>query len=227
MSLPQNHGKPRQFRILDFRFWILVTLLSIAQSASAHKMEVAEDVAGTFHIEPHDSPRAGVSAPAWIALTHKGGKLIPLQECNCKLAIYAEPHSESSPPLLQPALKAVSADESQNIIGSDITFPKPGAYHVELTGKPVDGKSFHPFELAFAVTVAQGAPVATSSPNQAQVTPTPNQIVESQQERESKSTPVPFYLVSFLAAAAVIGSLFFVLQRRKGSGGGGDRGSGG
>jgi len=213
MSHPQTHAKPTH-RILDFRFWILVILLSIAQSASAHKIEVAEDVAGTLHIEPNDSPRTGVSAPAWIALTHKGGKLIPLQECNCKLAVYAEPHSKTSPPLLQPALRAVSAEQSQKII-SDITFPKPGAYQVELTGKPVDGKSFRPFELAFPVTVAQGAPVATSNPKQAQVNPTPNQIVESQQEPESKSTPVPFYLV-ILAAAAVIGSLFFVLQRRKG-----------
>ncbi len=222
---------PFKLSHLDVRHLsILALIITIGVSiypASAHKVKVAEDVGGTLHLEPHDTPLAGVPSQAWIALTHKGGKAIALSECNCQLAVYATPHAPGTPPLLQPTLKPVSAERNKSIPGADITFPQPGAYQLQLTGKPVNGESFHPFDLKFDVTVAQGSPVATTSPNQVEVTPSPNQVVESQQEKASKSNSLPFYLVSFLAAAAVIGSLLFGLQRRRKSGGRGQGESGG
>ncbi len=208
---------------------ILISTIAFSIPVSAHKVEVAEDVGGTLHLEPHDTPQAGIPSQAWIALTHKGGKAIALSECNCQLAIYATPHPPGTPALLQPTLKPVSAERYQNIPGAEITFPQPGAYQLQLTGKPVDGKSFHPFNLKFDLTVAQGAPVATTSSNRAPVNPTPNQInqapvnstptpiqrVESQQQQANESTPLPFFVAGFLATTAVIGSVFVVLQRRK------------
>ena len=120
----------------------------------AHKIEIAEDVGGTLHIQPNDNPRAGEAVVAWFALTRKGGQVIPLKQCNCQLAIYTEPDSGNSAALLKPALKPVSAERYQGIPGAEIKFPKPGAYQLRLSGKPALGAKFKPFQLNFNVTVA-------------------------------------------------------------------------
>ncbi|MBD2385476.1 hypothetical protein H6G32_08660 [Cylindrospermum sp. FACHB-282] len=139
--------------------FLLVILIIPFHPASAHTVKIAADVGGTLHIEPNDNPRAGELAQAWFALTRKGGKVLPLEECNCQLAIYAEPHSPGEPALIEPPLKPVKAERYQGTPGAEIIFPKPGAYQLQLNGKPATGKSFQPFELKFAVTVAAGKPV--------------------------------------------------------------------
>lgn len=138
---------------------ILVISVTNIPAAEAHKVQTATDVGATLHIEPNDNPRAQEPAKAWFALTRKGGKVIPLAECNCQLAVYSEPHKPGERPLLVPSLKPLTAERYQGIPGAEITFPKPGAYQLQLSGKPVTKGSFQPFELKFAVTVA--APVST------------------------------------------------------------------
>ena len=124
----------------------------------AHKVEIAEDVGGSLHIEPNDNPRAGEAVVAWFALTRKGGQVIPLKQCNCQLAIYTEPHADNSPALLKPPLKPFAAERYHGIPGAEITFPKPGAYQLRLSGKPALGAKFKPFQLNFNVTVAASTP---------------------------------------------------------------------
>lgn len=139
--------------------WLLLLLvgtLTTISPASAHKVQIAKDVGGTIHIEPNDNPQAGKAALTWIALTRKGGQIIPLQQCNCQLAVYSEPRTPGTSPLLQPSLKPVSAEKYKGVPGSDIVFPKPGAYQLELKGTPKAGASFKPFVLNFKVTVASG-----------------------------------------------------------------------
>lgn len=136
--------------------WLFLTIL-IATPVAAHEVETAQDVGGTFHIEPNDAPRAGKKEVAWFALTRRGGKLIPLEQCDCKLAIHAEPHKEGSPPLLEPPLKAISKERYQGIPSAEIVFPKAGAYELEMSGAPKAGADFQPFELNFEVNVAPGA----------------------------------------------------------------------
>ena len=137
--------------------WLLLIILAtgaIATPAIAHKVEISGDVGGTIHLEPDDNPQAGKATLAWIALTRRGGQTIPLQQCNCQLAVYAEPRQKDAKPLLQPSLKAVTAEKYQGIPGAEIVFPKPGAYQVELKGTPKAGANFKPFQLNFDVTVA-------------------------------------------------------------------------
>ncbi|MEH2166355.1 MAG: hypothetical protein V7K41_06725 [Nostoc sp.] len=134
----------------------LVISITNLYPAFAHKVEVAGDVGGTLHIEPNDNPRAGEPSQAWFALTRRGGKVIPLSQCNCQLAVYAEPYAAGEPPLLEPQLEPVAAERYQGIPGADITFPKPGIYELQLNGKPVSGARFKPFEFKFEVTVAGG-----------------------------------------------------------------------
>ncbi|MEH1944765.1 MAG: hypothetical protein V7L01_31745 [Nostoc sp.] len=135
----------------------LVISITNLSPASAHKVEVAGDVGGTLHVEPNDNPRAGEPSQAWFALTRRGGRVIPLSQCNCQLAVYAEPYAAGEPPLLEPELKPVAAERYQGIPGAEVVFPKPGIYELQLNGKPVSGARFKPFEFKFEVTVAGGS----------------------------------------------------------------------
>ena len=134
----------------------LVILGLLAAPVAAHTVKVSGDVAALFHIEPHHNPRVGQPSLAWFALTRKGGQLIPFQQCNCKLAVYPEPHVEGSRPLMQPTLKPVSADQYQGIPGANVVFPKAGIYELELSGTSKAGANFRPFQLSYEVTVQPG-----------------------------------------------------------------------
>jgi hypothetical protein len=136
--------------------WFLFLGLLITP-ALAHNVEVSGDVAATFHLEPNHNPKAGEPAQVWFALTRKGGQIIPLEQCKCKLAVYSQPRSQDTSPVLEPPVKPISADGYQNIPGAEIVFPKVGAYEVELNGTPKAGANFKPFQLNYQVTVAAGA----------------------------------------------------------------------
>ena len=124
----------------------------------AHTVKVSNDIGATIHIEPNDRARAGEVAPTWFALTKKGGKTVPLRDCNCLLTIYAQPHTPGEPALLEPPLKPMNVERYEGIPGAEITFPKPGVYELQLRGKPGTGKNWQPFELKFEVIVATGNP---------------------------------------------------------------------
>ena len=141
---------------------LLLLATAIAIPAKAHELKTQQDVGATMHIEPNDAPRAGETALTWFALTKKGGQVIPLNECNCKLSLYSQPHTEGTAPLQQPLLKAVSQEGYQGIPAAEVTFPTAGSYELELQGTPKAGAKFAPFELQFEVNVAPG--IAPQSP---------------------------------------------------------------
>ena len=122
-------------------------------SVLAHQVQVSGDVAATFHLEPNHNPRAGQRAKVWFALTSRGGQIIPLEQCNCKLAVYLKNRKDGDKPLMQPPLKAVSAEKYQGIPGADIVFPKAGIYELELSGITQNKANFKPFKLTYTVTV--------------------------------------------------------------------------
>ncbi len=198
----QSHGEPitRSFFILA----LIVSLTTINQSAEAHKVKTAEDVGATIHIEPNDNPRAGEVSKAWFALTHKGGKVIPLSECKCQLAVYAEPHAASEPALLEPALQPVAVERYKGIPGAEITFPRPGAYQLQLRGEPASGESFKPFELSFEVTVAAGSATAVKTPQD--IANLNNPVVENENQA------FPIWAIVF-PALGVMGVIFFLMRR--------------
>ncbi len=184
--------------------WVLFLAL-IATPASAHKVQLAEDVGGTLHIQPNDTPRAGESTLAWFALTRKGGGVIPLEQCNCQLSVYSSTSASGSPIMLTPPLKAVSAERYQGIPGAEIQFPNPGAYQLQLSGTPKAGGNFQPFELSFEVTVAVGVNEPTANP-------------QATQSSSPSTTPlvIPWQLL-IIPLSAVIGLriLWGVWRRRK------------
>lgn len=121
----------------------------------AHEVELSNEVGGTLHIEPNDSPKAGTDSLTWIALTRRGGQAIPLADCNCKLSVYAQPYRAGDAPIQQPNLSATAAEGRTGVPSANVRFPRAGAYELVLQGSPVKAGAFAPFELRFAVTVAQ------------------------------------------------------------------------
>jgi len=164
MFLPISRGKLPISPTHKIKYLLLVLsglIVTTNTQVLAHTVKISADVGGTIHIEPNDNPRAGEGTQVWFALTRKGGKVIPLKDCNCQLAIYAEPHVTGEPALIQPPLKPIEIESYQGIPGAEVTFPKPGAYQLQLSGKPVTEGSFKPFELKFVVTVATGKNIDT------------------------------------------------------------------
>lgn len=137
-------------------FLILGTFLLpeiIISPGITHELEVSGDVAVTFHLEPNHNPRVGEKAIIWFAITRRGGKIIPLSECNCQLAIYREPRSSMAQPLMQPPLKAIAAENYQGIPGTEVIFPQAGIYQLEFKGTAKNPNNFKPFKTHYSVTV--------------------------------------------------------------------------
>jgi hypothetical protein len=145
--------------------------------AWAHKTEVSGNVAGTWHLEPNHSAKAGEPAKVWVALTQQGGRVIPLEQCDCNLTVY-DANQAGAPPIMQPTLAAMSPESFENIPGTEITFPEVGEYRFVLTGSPKADATFTPFELSYTAVVAAGSASASPPPPQSEA-------------NQSNSDPIP------------------------------------
>lgn len=183
----------------------LIVFAFLNSPAFAHQVKIANDVGATIHIEPNDNPRAGEVSQAWFALTRKGGKVIPLKDCNCQLAVYSKPRKPGEAALLTPTLKPISAERYQGIPGADITFPKPSAYQLQLSGKPSGGENFQPFEFNFEVTVAAG----TSQPK-----PVPTNRLELKQESTQMPSSLLYQAALILVSIGAIVTIALLVMRQ-------------
>lgn len=203
-------------KLLPASVFLNTTFVTIPSSTInyqlAHTVKVSGDVGGTIHIEPNDNPRAGKPAETWFALTRKGGQVIPLSECDCKLRIYAQPYSPGEPALLEPALKPVQAERYEGIPGTEITFPKPGLYELKLSGEPATNKSFQPFELKFEVTVAAGKKVEISPPiaNENQNNQQQDLTINNQEENAVVEFAQPLIIGAILLL--LLGMIFVIVR---------------
>ncbi len=141
---------------------VITLLIFLGSPVTAHTVKKDAGVGATFHIEPDHNPRAGEPAMAWFALTHPGGKLIPLEQCDCQLAVYSQAAvaQANQSAILNPPLKSISVEQYQQIPGADIVFPQAGIYQLVITGHPKAGADFQPFKLSYAVTVLPGNAIA-------------------------------------------------------------------
>lgn len=175
----------------------------LTRLAAAHQVGIDQDVGGTLHIEPNDTPRAGEEVLAWVALTRKGGQTIPLADCDCTLSIY---DGNAAPlPLLSPTLIPVDSEGYQGIPGANFTFPKVGAYTLVISGAPTAAADpFTPFELAFNVTVATGQAVPTLPADDSNALPAPTQQPAAESQREP-SPALPLKGIALTGAALLAG----------------------
>ena len=156
MFHPLNKSKSLLLLILGiilFVFPLSKIRIGLISPVIAHEVKISGDVAATFHLEPNHNPRSGQKALIWFALTRRGGEIIPFSECNCQLAVYREPRKANDKPLLQPQIKAISAEKYQNIPGTEVIFPQAGSYLLELKGTPKGNANFKPFNFNYTVIV--------------------------------------------------------------------------
>jgi hypothetical protein len=177
--------------------WILLLTTPVL----AHNIKVSGNVAATFHIEPNHNPKAGEPSQTWFALTHKGGTVIPLALCDCKLTVRAEPHKEGEAPLLEPALKSLSIEQYQGIPSAEIIFPKSGEYELEISGKPKAGAKFQPFELSYTVTVLTGSlSIPQTSMHHNNHVAQNNQAADTTQKASSFFPTIPIAIICGIVA---------------------------
>jgi len=118
----------------------------------AHQQQSVVGVNAMIHLEPNDSPYAGKSAKTWFMLTRSTGEMISPANCDCHVAAF-NAHNHAIAEYFPLSAMAMEGHQTgHQAIQTAITFPKPGAYTVVLSGKAKDN-SFKPFELKFPVIV--------------------------------------------------------------------------
>lgn len=182
----------------------LSALIDLNQPAQAHQVQTGGSVGATLHLEPNDTPRAQEDTLIWLALTQRGGRVIPLEDCYCTLRIY-----QGNTMLAQPYLQPISAEGYQDIPSATFVFPAVGTYTLVLEGRPQNEAEFDPFELAYTVTVAAAAPV-TPEPTTTTDWPTEPEIPATLTEPDATA---PSALTVVLIIAAASGLMIWVLAK--------------
>ncbi len=177
-------------------------------SGLAHTTEVAGDVAGTWHVEPNHTPKAGEPATVWIALTRKGGSILPLDRAECELGVYSLPRRPEDEPVLQPPLQAIAVERYQGIPGAEVIFPKTGLYELELACTPKVKEDFTSFQILYQLTVASGSPRAEAKASpQLETATAPSTVTASPTPDAKANQPnsFPVMWMGAIAATAILG----------------------
>lgn len=172
----------------------------------AHEVEVAGEVAGIWHIEPNHNPKAGEPTTVWVALTRKGGQLLPLEQATCQLSVYTQPRKPGDQPLLQPPVKAIAAEQYQGIPAAEVRFPKTGLYQLQLSCSPKTTGAFQPFQMDYQVTVAQSG----STP----VAPT-DKSLQPAQAATRRNLTLPRAVTLTIAGIAAAGLTVLLIRSRQ------------
>lgn len=186
----------------------------LSAPALAHEVQVAGDVAGTWHVEPNHNPKSGEPALIWVALTKQGGEIVPLSTANCQMDIYRQPQTAAEVPIASPNLKAINIETYQGIPSAEVVFPQAGLYTAKLNCTPKNPADFSPLQMEYNITVAAG----TQPPSTPVVMPEPAISPTASLVNTGESNPAfpsPTLIVSF-GGIIVVGLLMaFVAFRRQ------------
>jgi hypothetical protein len=130
----------------------VVTVMIINNVAIAHEVKTSQDVGGTIHIEPNDRPIAGKKSRIWIALTKRGGEIIPYAKCNCRLELRSLSDRNIKFTVANPL---AIIERYLGLPSMEVTFPQVGRYELKLSGSARDSEDFQPFELTFTTNVGK------------------------------------------------------------------------
>ena len=132
----------------------VVTLVMIPNhvAAIAHEVRTSQDVGGTIHIEPSDRPVVGKKSRIWIALTKRGGEMIPYGKCNCRLEVRSLSDRNIKFTVANPL---AIIERYLGLPSMEVTFPQVGRYELKLSGSAREGEDFQPFELTFTANVGK------------------------------------------------------------------------
>lgn len=118
----------------------------------AHEVKTSQEVGGTIHIEPNDRPVAGKKSRIWIALTKRGGEIIPYEKCNCQLEVRSLTDRNIKFTVANPL---AIIERYLGLPSMEVTFPQVGRYELRLSGSARESEDFSPFELTFTTNVGR------------------------------------------------------------------------
>ncbi len=124
----------------------------------AHEVKVSAEIGGTIHIDPNDRPIAGRKSRVWIALTRRGGEIVPYSSCHCQIEIQSlsDRNLKFSPDHSFSFLDRF-LDQFLGLPSVGVVFPQVGRYELKLSGTAKNGSDFQPFELVFTTNVSRGS----------------------------------------------------------------------
>ncbi|PSB01121.1 hypothetical protein [Merismopedia glauca] len=182
----------------------------LAPPVTAHTIKTAGDVAVNFHIDPNHHPKAGETATAWFAMTRRGGKSIPLQECHCKLAVYLDSSPDDLTQSMSTSLKSISTEQYQDLPAADLIFPQAGVYRLEFSGTPKQEGAFKPFRLTYNVTAIPGQTASS------QVSPvSSNKTLSNSNPENNRQNHNLTTILSVTGVGVVIGAIASMLYQKK------------
>ena len=118
----------------------------------AHEVKTSSEVGGTIHIEPNDRPIVGQRTRIWVALTRRGGTVIPYANCDCRMEVRSLSDRNIQ---FQPPRSPSILERYLGLPTLEVTFPQIGRYELKLMGSAKNGESFPPFELIFTTNVGR------------------------------------------------------------------------
>jgi hypothetical protein len=138
------------------KFAVILSCVALAAittaSAIAHEVKTSNEVGGTIHIEPNDRPIAGKKSRIWIALTKRGGEIIPYEKCDCRLEV----RSLTNKSIKFAVPKSASIlDRYLGLPSIEVTFPEVGRYELRLSGSAKGDVDFPDFDLTFSTNVSK------------------------------------------------------------------------
>ncbi|MFZ2621045.1 MAG: hypothetical protein WAX85_00900 [Minisyncoccia bacterium] len=135
--------------------FVILILVSIAYTVSAH--DIAESGTATLlvHIEPGEMAVAGKAVTLYINLENfeKG---FSLEKCNCVFTIKQDEKEIFSAPLVP-----TKTNGEFDAKGIPFTFPNDGEYHLSVRATPITTNLFAPFEVEVH---EKALPVGTVTP---------------------------------------------------------------
>lgn len=108
----------------------------------AHVTKVEGNMAVLMHIDPDDEAVAKIDSNLFF-LFNDSTKKFSLPECDCLATLF---------------LNGKKISESKILTSSvPVMFPKKAVYILEVTGSPIDGKSFDSFKVSIDIRVEKEA----------------------------------------------------------------------
>jgi hypothetical protein len=145
-------------RLLPILIWLVTgttipPLIALAPTL-AHPINVATagSLAAMIHLDPKAAPSAGQPSQIWFMLTRRNDEQVSPADCRCRVSIFNSQGQTVIKDLPLSTLAIAGQETDHQAMQTTITFPKPGAYQVVLTGQASTNRP-SPFEFAFPVTV--------------------------------------------------------------------------
>lgn len=133
---------------------VMSLTLVFSPAALAHIVAYDGDAVVTLHIEPYDSPVAGVPEKLTFIYGTVPGTF-DAHKCICKLTM-----TKGGRTVVQKTVSPTGSYYGE----LSYTFKNTGIYELQLAGAPVSASGFKPFNVSYRISVGGGPSSGAASP---------------------------------------------------------------